>query len=160
MRELTMNISRFIFLVLFGLTLNVYANSSTSPLQDVISGTHRTEANVLCDGDRHPARTLRFFGLEEDMTIVEIWPSSGWYTKILVPYVRGNGVYFGAGYALTAKRTPNWRKNSHKKLVDRLGQKPEVYDHVALIPVAYTLGADFKSGPRTPLENLLHINSW
>jgi predicted methyltransferase len=155
-----MNISRFIFLVLFGLTLNVYANSSTSPLQDVISGTHRTEANVLCDGDRHPARTLRFFGLEEDMTIVEIWPSSGWYTKILVPYVRGNGVYFGAGYALTAKRTPNWRKNSHKKLVDRLGQKPEVYDHVALIPVAYTLGTDFKSGPRTPLENLLHINSW
>jgi predicted methyltransferase len=72
MRELTMNISRFIFLVLFGLTLNVYANSSTSPLQDVNSGTHGTEANVLRDGDRHPARTLSIFGLEENMKSVEI----------------------------------------------------------------------------------------
>jgi hypothetical protein len=80
--------------------------------------------------------------------------------EILAPHVRGNGVYFGAGYALTAKRTPNWRKNSHKKLVDRLAQNLEFYAHVVLIPVAYTLGTDFKSGPRTPLKNLLHINSW
>ena len=67
-----MNISRFFFLVLFGLTLNVYANSSTSPLQDVNSGTHGTEATVLRDGDRHPAGTLSIFGLEENMKIVEI----------------------------------------------------------------------------------------
>lgn len=37
------------------------------------------------------------------------------------------------------------------------------YDEVmqaALIPVAYTLGTDFKSGPRRPLETMVHWNRW
>lgn len=29
-----------------------------------------------------------------------------------------------------------------------------------LIPTAYTLGTDFQPGPRTPLENVLHIDRW
>ena len=31
---------------------------------------------------------------------------------------------------------------------------------VALIPVAYTLGTDFKPGPRRPLETMVHWNAW
>ena len=37
------------------------------------------------------------------------------------------------------------------------------YDEVmqtALIPVAYTLGTDFKPGPRKPLETMLHWDAW
>ena len=47
-----------------------------------------------------------------------------------------------------------------KEVADILDIPYEEIEQVALIPVAYTLGTDFKSGPRTPLENLLHINSW
>jgi nitroreductase len=37
------------------------------------------------------------------------------------------------------------------------------YDRIAqvgLIPVAYTLGSDFKPGPRQPLESVLHWETW
>jgi nitroreductase len=37
------------------------------------------------------------------------------------------------------------------------------YDKItqaALIPVAYTLGTDFKPAPRVPLESILHWNKW
>jgi len=30
----------------------------------------------------------------------------------------------------------------------------------ALIPTAYTLGTDFRSGPRTTIDNVLHIDRW
>ena len=49
---------------------------------------------------RHPLETLRFFGLQPAMHVVEFWPGSGWYTEILAPYLNeGNGEYYGAGFA-------------------------------------------------------------
>ncbi|KAK0332139.1 hypothetical protein LTR94_026092 [Friedmanniomyces endolithicus] len=49
------------------------------------------------DAFRHPMETLRFFGLQPRMTVVEFWPGSGWYTEILAPYLaRGEGVYVAA----------------------------------------------------------------
>ncbi len=52
------------------------------------------------DAFRHPLETLRFFGLQPDMTVVEFWPGSGWYTEILAPYLnRGEGTYYAAGFA-------------------------------------------------------------
>lgn len=49
---------------------------------------------------RHPLETLRFFGLQPAMTVVEFWPGGGWYTEILAPYLnKGDGEYYGAGFA-------------------------------------------------------------
>ena len=49
---------------------------------------------------RHPLETLRFFGLQPSMNVVEFWPGSGWYTEILAPYLaKGDGEYYGAGFA-------------------------------------------------------------
>lgn len=49
---------------------------------------------------RHPKETLEFFGIEPGMTVVEGLPGSGWYTKLLLPYVGGEGCIVGANYAL------------------------------------------------------------
>lgn len=52
------------------------------------------------DAARHPMETLRFFGLQPRMTVLEFWPGSGWYTEILAPYLaRGDGTYIGALFA-------------------------------------------------------------
>ena len=49
---------------------------------------------------RHPLETLRFFGLQPALHVVEFWPGSGWYTEILAPYLaKGDGEYYGAGFA-------------------------------------------------------------
>jgi predicted methyltransferase len=40
---------------------------------------------------RHPVETLRFWGVEPDMTVVEIFPGRGWYSAILAPYLKQGG---------------------------------------------------------------------
>lgn len=43
------------------------------------------------DRYRHPLQTLLFWGLEGDMTVLEILPGLGWYTAILAPFLSANG---------------------------------------------------------------------
>ena len=51
------------------------------------------------DAARHPMETLRFFGLQPKMTVVDFWPGSGWYTEIIAPYLKeGGGKYIAAGF--------------------------------------------------------------
>jgi predicted methyltransferase len=40
---------------------------------------------------RHPLQTLLFWGLEGDMTVLEVLPGLGWYTAILAPFLSANG---------------------------------------------------------------------
>ena len=65
-------------------------------LKAAIAAPTRTPANVTRDGARHPYETLSFFGIKPTMTVVELTPSGGWYTEILAPYLRENGVLIGA----------------------------------------------------------------
>ena len=65
-------------------------------LASAIAAPTRTPANVARDRYRHPAETLTFFGLKPNQTVVEIWPSGGWYTEILAPYLAARGSYVAA----------------------------------------------------------------
>ena len=65
-------------------------------LKNAIAAPTRTAANVARDSARHPYETLTFFGIKPTMTVVELTPSGGWYTEILAPYLREDGVYIGA----------------------------------------------------------------
>lgn len=49
---------------------------------------------------RHPQATLAFFGIEPGMTVVEVLPGAGWYTKILLPYLGPEGRLIGADYPI------------------------------------------------------------
>ena len=61
------------------------------PLKAAIAAPSRTPANVARDRYRHPLETLSFFGVRPSDTVVEIWPSGGWYTEILAPYLAAGG---------------------------------------------------------------------
>jgi predicted methyltransferase len=65
-------------------------------LAAAIADPRRSEKNRARDRYRHPMETLAFFGVEPDDTVVEVWPSGGWYMEILAPLLRGKGVYYGA----------------------------------------------------------------
>lgn len=45
------------------------------------------------DAFRHPAETLRFFGIKPTMTVGEYGPGGGWYTRILAPWISAQGQY-------------------------------------------------------------------
>ena len=67
-------------------------------MRGVLENPRRAEASAR-DEARHPAQTLAFFGLEPDMTVVEVWPGGGWYADILAPYLaQGGGTYVAAGF--------------------------------------------------------------
>lgn len=48
------------------------------------------------DRYRHPAETLAFFGVKPGQTVVELYPSGGWYTHILLPLLGSDGSYVAA----------------------------------------------------------------
>jgi predicted methyltransferase len=60
-------------------------------IQQVMQSDIRTDAEQARDRDRNPIRTLDFFGLKDDMTVLELIPAGGWYTKILGPVLRDKG---------------------------------------------------------------------
>jgi nitroreductase len=50
---------------------------------------------------------------------------------------------------------------AHEKAVaELLGIPYESFTQVALIPIAYTKGTDFKPAYRPPVESVMHINEW
>ena len=67
-------------------------------LEWAVAGPWRAQDRIR-DPARHPMETLRFFGLQPRMTVVEFWPGSGWWTEILAPYLaEGDGRYVAAGF--------------------------------------------------------------
>ncbi|QFU77284.1 methyltransferase [Halioglobus maricola] len=58
----------------------------------------RSEEDRARDSARHPAETLSFFQVEPGMTVAEALPGSGWYTKILAPYLGSDGTLYGVDY--------------------------------------------------------------
>jgi predicted methyltransferase len=66
-------------------------------IEEAMQGSVRTEAEVARDAnERKPVQTLEFFGLREDMRVLELVPGGGWYTKILAPVLRENGKLYVA----------------------------------------------------------------
>jgi predicted methyltransferase len=65
-------------------------------LRQAIDSPGRSPKFVARDAARHPAEELTFFGIRPDQTVVEIWPSGGYWTEILAPYLRANGRLYAA----------------------------------------------------------------
>ncbi len=64
-----------------------------------VLGHERRGKDVKRDAARNPAQTLSFFELSPDQTVIEYVPGSGWYTRILAPYLDENGQYIAVGFA-------------------------------------------------------------
>ena len=75
-----------------------------------LKGEQRSEKNRERDEFRHPRQTLEFFGLRENMTVVEISPGGGWYTEILAPLLKDKGALYAAHYSLNPPH-PYYRKS-------------------------------------------------
>lgn len=109
---------------------------TSAPTQDadafarMLAAPHRTARNVARDGFRHPAEVLKFFGIRENATVVEILPGSGgYYLEILAPYLKDRGLYIAANRDGAA---PPQYLADHRKLLARLRAEPGLYDKVVV----------------------------
>jgi len=94
-----MNYSTLAVVFLFA-AAPVVATSMVAPepgsIAAAVAGPARSQGTRVRDAYRHPAETLNFFGIKPAMTVVEIWPSGGWYTEILAPYLKERGTFYAA----------------------------------------------------------------
>lgn len=63
-------------------------------LESAMTADIRTTAEIDRDRNRKPVETLEFFGLRDDMKVVELFPGGGWYTKLLAPVLAENGEFY------------------------------------------------------------------
>ena len=92
-----------------------------------LAGDHRSDANKARDAHRHPKETLSFFGLEPDMTVLEVSPGGGWYTEVLAPLLSEHGKLI-AGHG-----SPNGSAYSRRSLgryLQKLGENRDIYSGV------------------------------
>lgn len=79
-----------VFLITIFLTAGAYADLEAK-LEAAMASENRSEAEVARDANRLPIETLTFFGLKEDMHVLELLPGGGWYTKLLAPVLADAG---------------------------------------------------------------------
>ena len=57
------------------------------------------------DRNRRPLDTLKFFGLKDNMRVLELLPGGGWYTRVLAPVLADNGkLYVALGTNTVSKK--------------------------------------------------------
>lgn len=90
-------------------------------------GSHRSEQNIARNPARHPVATLAFFGLEEDMTVIEANPGGLWYTEILAPVLRDDGRYIAATYDVSLPGVVEYQTRSYENMQARFAKEADVF---------------------------------
>lgn len=86
--------------------------SQTAPAADTalaaaVQSPDRSPKNVARDPYRHPLESLTFWGLRPGQTILEIWPSAGYWTEILAPYAKATGGKYIAAVPSASRPLPD-----------------------------------------------------
>jgi len=128
------------------------AAAQRSALAAAIASPARTPANLARDRYRHPAETLAFFGVRPRDTVVEIWPSGGWYSEIIAPYVAGGG---GAYIAAAPERG----LAGVRKLVD---SNPASFGSIrtANFPILADGGTPVAAGSADVVLTFRNVHNW
>jgi predicted methyltransferase len=103
-------------------------------IERAMFGDHRSEENIDRNRYRHPVGTLTFLGLEDGMTVMEIWPGAGWYTEVIAPVVRHHGQFIVATYDVDVPDQPQYRYGLQETLLKKFAARPDLYDQVAVAP--------------------------
>lgn len=103
-------------------------------IERAMFGDHRSEENINRNRYRHPVGTLTFLGLQDGMTVMEIWPGGGWYTEVLAPVVRHHGQFIVATWDTDIPDQPQYRYRLQETLLEKFAARPDVYDQVAMAP--------------------------
>jgi predicted methyltransferase len=97
---------------------------TATALKTILAGSHRPAVDAARDQYRHPLETLTWFGVKDNMTVVEVWPGGGWYTDILAPFLKEHGTYYAAGAGPESEGA--------KKFKEKLAGNPDLFGKVKM----------------------------
>ena len=72
----------------------LFAAEFSESIKQAMSSDIRTDREKARDSNRKPVETLQFFGIKDDMRVLELVPGGGWYTKLLAPALRDKGQFY------------------------------------------------------------------
>ncbi|HMJ50653.1 MAG TPA: hypothetical protein VK540_01210 [Polyangiaceae bacterium] len=132
--------------------------TTEAKLATVLTGNQRTADERARDNYRHPRETLEFFGVRENMTVIELSASKGWYTAILGPLLSEKGKLAVTNADPNGPAESEGTKNS-KSLLDRFSKDPASFGKVATIVTNWkrdevTLGPDGSADMVLTFRNL------
>lgn len=114
-------------------------------LQRAIASPARSAESRARDAARHPEETLRFFGIDPGMQVLELWPGGGWYTEILAPFLAEDGKLVITNYDPDGPQDEAPHRYA-RALADRLAADPDRFGAVEVVeidpPERFDLGAD------------------
>ena len=84
-------------IVLLSLAGIAYAdNEIDAKVVAALADESRPAEDRMRDRNRRPLDTLNFFGLKDNMRVLELLPGGGWYTRVLAPVLADNGKLYVA----------------------------------------------------------------
>lgn len=125
-----------ILTVLFISLIPTLALADNHLLSKAINGKHRSEQNTQRDQYRNPEKTINFFGIQPNHTVVEVWPGGGWYTEILAPYLKKQGRLIAAHYDQEDTQA-SYRPNSRKAFEQKMQDNKKVYGAVKVASLMF-----------------------
>lgn len=110
------------------------AGEIDAKVEAALAAENRPQSDRDRDRNRRPLQTLKFFGLRDDMRVLELLPGGGWYTRVLAPVLADNGkLYVALGTGRTAENvltqpgfdkvevldtSDNLRRNDEKRIYE------------------------------------------
>ena len=88
-----------LLLTVFLLALMSFAyaeNNIDAKVEAALADEARPMEDRARDKNRKPLETLNFFGMKDDMRVLELFPGGGWYTRVLGPVLAENGKLYVA----------------------------------------------------------------
>ena len=132
-KRLSTNITLAIMSLLMVIATPAFSDDTETALNKILAGEHRSDANKARDQYRHPVETLTFFGIKDDMTVVEIFPGAGWYTEILAPLLKDKGTFYAAGN--DPDSSSDFSRKSAKHFAEKM-ESDDVYSNVNITVLA------------------------
>jgi predicted methyltransferase len=132
--------------------------STADALSTIVAGEQRSDANRARDAYRHPNKTLLFFGIRPEMSVLEVSPEPGWYTEILAPLLREKGKYYAAVRAADPASPESTKRLEQFK--HKLAERPNLYDRVVLVTMPTDGSAVVPAGSLDMVVTFRNLHNW
>lgn len=133
------------------------ADNTDARLKQAIAGEHRSAEKVARDAYRNPYETLTFFGLKEDMTVLEIFAQGAWYTEIIAPVVANTGKYYAA---LPDPNVSERSQNSFNSFVEALEANKSIYGNAEATGIGMEATQPITPGTADLVLTFRNIHNW
>jgi len=156
----TLAIASSLTMPAFAAGANSMDAGTETKLKTLLAGSQRSDANKARDAYRHPLETLKFFGVSQNMTVMEIWPAGGWWTEFLAPALAEKGRYVAAHFDEQA--TQAYYQRAVTGFKEKLAKDPELYGKVEMTALMPSSGKTepVKPGTMDMVLTFRNLHNW